>query len=252
MELRVCMHLTSRDVKIVQPELVYIIEAAPDAVVPLTSSVPQDTDDADVNANDDQPRSRRACWRLGKTGTKTWTRIRPRRTYPTDPTTTTTPTARSLSTSRESALHTRPASDITTGSTSRRSATCAGRTAACPRCVRRPSSRRPCLRPPRPRATSSPSPSRGPSPRRRAPRTPPRPCQGPPCRSHHRSRTRRCRSRLASARRSARSTSHARCVVSWTRCPRGRMNADVDTDDNTPKPLLAMSLPLTFEDKGRD
>jgi hypothetical protein len=169
MELRVCAHLTGHDVKIVQPELVYIIEAAPDAVVPLTSSVPQDTDDADANADDDQPRSRRARWQLGKTGTKTWTRIRPRRTYPTDPTTTTTtPTARSPSTSRESALRTRPASDITTGSTSRRSATCAGRTAACPRCTRRPSSRCPCPRPPRPRAASSPSPSRGPSPRRRA------------------------------------------------------------------------------------
>jgi hypothetical protein len=73
MELCVCAHLTGRNVKIVQPELVYIIEAALDAVVSLTSSVPQDTDDADANTDDDQPRSRRARRQLGKTRTKTWT-----------------------------------------------------------------------------------------------------------------------------------------------------------------------------------
>jgi hypothetical protein len=171
MELRVCTHLTSRSIKIIQPELVYIIEAVPDTVMSLTSSVLQDTDNADANADDDQPRSRRARRRLGKTRTKTWTRIRPRCMYPTDPMTT-TPTARSPSTSRESALRTQPASDITARSTSRQSATCVGRSVACPRCARRPLSCCPCLHLPRPRAASSPSPSRGPSPCRHAPHAP--------------------------------------------------------------------------------
>jgi hypothetical protein len=255
MELRVCTHLTGRDVKIIQPELVYIIEAVPDAVVFLTSSVPQDTNNADANANDDQPRSCRARRQLGKTGTKTWTRTRPRRMYPMDPTTT-TPTARSPSTSHESALCTRPASDITTGSTSHRSATCVGRIAACPRCMRHLSSCCPCLCLPCPRAASSPSPSRGPSQRpsscQHTPHTPPRLCQGPPRRSHHWRRARCCRSCLASACRSARLISCARCVASWMRRLRGRVNADADADGDMPKPSLAMSSPLIFEDEGRD
>jgi hypothetical protein len=115
MELCVCAHLTGRDVKIVRPWLIYVIEVAPDAVVSLTSSMPQDTNNVDVNADDDQLRSRHARRRLGKTGTKTWTRTRPQRTYPMPM----TPMARGLSMSHESALRTRPASDTTTGSTSR-------------------------------------------------------------------------------------------------------------------------------------
>jgi hypothetical protein len=39
MELRICAHLTGRDVKVVQPGLVYVIKAAPDAAMSLTSSV---------------------------------------------------------------------------------------------------------------------------------------------------------------------------------------------------------------------
>jgi hypothetical protein len=105
MELCVCTHLTGCDVKIVQPWLVYVIEAVPDAVVSLTSSVLQDTDNVDANTDNGQPRSRRTRRRLGKPGTKTWTRTRPRRTYPTYPTPM-MPTARGLSTSRESALRT--------------------------------------------------------------------------------------------------------------------------------------------------
>jgi hypothetical protein len=71
MELCVCTHLTGRNVKIVQPWLVYVIKAVPDAVVFLMSSMPQDTDDVDANADNDQPHSHCARRRLGKTGTKT-------------------------------------------------------------------------------------------------------------------------------------------------------------------------------------
>jgi OTU domain-containing protein 3 len=67
MELSAFAHLTGRDVKVVQPGLVYVIEAAPDVVVPPTAPAPQDVDeDADADADDDQPRSRRARRRAGK------------------------------------------------------------------------------------------------------------------------------------------------------------------------------------------
>jgi hypothetical protein len=163
-----------------------------------------------------------------------------------------TPTARGLSTSRESALCTRPASDTTTGSTSRRSAACAGRTAACPRCARRLSPRRPYLCPPHPRAASSPSPTRGPSPRRCVPCAPPHPRQGLPRRSRRRRRARRRNLHPASARQSARSTRRARRAASWTQQSRSRVDADVDTDGDTPKSSSVMLSPLTVEDQDRD
>jgi hypothetical protein len=53
MQLRFCAHLTGRNVKVVQPGLVYVIKVALDAVVSFTSSVPQGTDDVDVNADED-------------------------------------------------------------------------------------------------------------------------------------------------------------------------------------------------------
>jgi hypothetical protein len=41
-------------------------------------------------------------------------------------------------------------------------------------------------------------------------------------------------------------------MASWTQRPRGRVNADVDADGNTPELSSAMSLPLIFEDEGQD
>jgi hypothetical protein len=66
MELHVCQHLPAA-----MSRLVYVIEAVPNAIISLTSSsVPQDTDDADANADDNC----RAHWQLGKTGTRMSTR----------------------------------------------------------------------------------------------------------------------------------------------------------------------------------
>jgi hypothetical protein len=252
MELRICAPLTGRDVKVIQPGLVYVMEALPDTIMSLMSSVPQDMDDADANIDDDQPRFRRARRRLGKIGTRT--RTRPRRTYPTYPTTAmagahlrcmSPPCARTrhqVRIRRTSKYHNREhfssihdLHGLHNGLLEVREAPIASSSSP--------------ARQPHPRAGPSPSPIPGPSLCQCTPRL----CWGPPRRLRCRRRARRCRLRPASACRSTPSTSrHVRRAPSRTRSPRSGVDADVDADSNTSELSSPMSLPLTFEDEDQD